>query len=155
MRAIRLAMLLVGLLVTGKLYAGCEQLSVDTSLSVVRDSASGLIWSRCLAGQVGSSCLGNGAALSWADALNQARSKQQGGRDNWRMPKIEELKKLYATGPACLAPAFPGIGAALSWSASANIDYATDAWAFDFAAGTAVIKARDSKLKLLLVANPK
>jgi hypothetical protein len=128
---------------------------VDTSLSVVRDSATGLIWSRCLIGQVGSSCLGDGAALSWVDALNQARSTELGGQGNWRMPTIEELKKLYAMGPACLAPAFPGIGAALSWSASANIDYATDAWAFDFAAGTAVIKARDSKLKLLLVANPK
>jgi len=148
-------MLLVGLLVTGKLYAGCEQLSVDTSLSVVRDSASGLIWSRCLAGQVGSSCLGDGSALSWVDALNQARSNDQGGKDNWRMPKIEELKKLYSVSPTCLAPAFPGIGSALAWSASANIDYVTDAWAFVFVGGAAVVKARDSKLQLLLVANPR
>jgi hypothetical protein len=68
---------------------------------------------------------------------------------------LEELKNLYAVGRSCLAPAFPGIGPALAWSASANIDYATDAWAFDFAGGTAVVKARDSKLQVLLVANPK
>jgi hypothetical protein len=128
---------------------------VDTSQSVVRDSASGLTWSRCLVGQAGNGCLGSGTALSWVDALNQARSTELGGQGNWRMPKIEELKKLYSSSPACLAPAFPGIGSALSWSASANIDYATDALAFDFAGGTAVVKARDSKLQVLLVANPK
>ena len=152
---VRQTLLLLGLLVAGKLYAGCEQLSVDTSQSVVRDTASGLIWSRCLVGQVGNGCLGSGAALSWADALNQARNTELGGQGNWRMPKIEELKKLYSMGPVCLAPAFPGIGSALPWSASANIDYATDAWAFDFAGGAAVVKARHSKLQVLLVANPK
>jgi hypothetical protein len=155
MNIVRPTLLLLGLLVAGKLYAGCEQLSVDTSQSVVRDSASGLTWSRCLVGQVGNGCVGAGSTLSWADALNQARSTELGGQDNWRMPKIEELKKLYSMGPACVAPAFPGIGSALSWSASANIDYATDAWAFDFAGGTVVVKARDSKLQVLLVANPK
>ena len=154
MNTFRVTLLLLGLLVAGKLYAGCELLSVDTSQSVVRDTASGLIWSRCLVGQAGKGCLGSGSALSWVDALNQARSTELGGQANWRMPSIDELKKLYATGPECLAPAFPGIGSALSWSASANIDYATDAWAFDFAVGAAVIKARDSKLQVLLVANP-
>jgi len=38
---------------------------------------------------------------------------------------------------------------------SANLDYATDAWAFDFAKGVAVINARNSKLQVLMVASPK
>ena len=55
MRFVGLSLLLVGLLMTtGKLYAGCEQLSVDTSQRTVRDNASGLTWSRCLLGQVAS-----------------------------------------------------------------------------------------------------
>jgi hypothetical protein len=78
-----------------------------------------------------------------------------GGLSNWRLPKIEELVRLFAIGPTCLDAAFPGIGAAVAWSASANLDYATDAWTFDFVKGVAVVNARDSKLQVLLVASPK
>jgi hypothetical protein len=156
MRLIRRLILVAGLLmITTRVFAGCEQLAVDTSRGTVRDSVTGLTWSRCLLGQPGASCLGGGAGLSWVDAINQARAAELGGLSNWRLPKIEELKKLFVIGPACLAPVFPGSGAAVTWSASANLDYATDAWAFDFAKGVAVINARDSKLQVLLVANPK
>ena len=156
MGLIRLLMLSVVLLMmTTRVYAGCEQLSVDTSHGTVRDNASGLTWPRCLLGQPGDSCLGDGASLSWVDAINQARGAELGGVSNWRLPKIEELAKLFAIGPPCLAAAFPGYGAAVAWSASANLDYATDAWAVDFVKGAAVINSRDSKLQVLLVASPK
>jgi hypothetical protein len=138
-----------------QVFAGCEQLAVDTSRGVVRDTASGLTWSRCLLGQVSSDCLGKGANLSWVDALNEARAFEMGGVSNWRLPKNEEFAGLFALGPDCVAAAFPDSGTSVIWSASANLDYATDAWAFDFITGTAVIKARDSKLQVLLVANPK
>ena len=71
------------------------------------------------------------------------------------LQKIDELDQLYASGRGCLEPVFPGISQALVWSASANIDYATDAWAFDFAAGNSVIYPRDSRLQLLMVSNPR
>jgi len=152
----RLLVLLAGLLMTvPRVFAGCEQLSVNTSRGVVHDTASGLTWSRCLLGQVGSGCLGDGIGLSWVDAINQARAFELGGVSNWRLPKVEELVKLFAIGPGCLAAAFPGSGAAVAWSASANLDYATDAWAFDFVKGVAVVYARDSRLQILLVASPK
>jgi len=152
----RLLILLVGLLMTApRVVAGCEQLSVETSRGVVRDTASGLTWSRCLLGQVGSGCLGSGASLSWVDAVNKARAAEMGGVSNWRLPKIEEFAKLFSIGPDCLAAAFPGSETSVAWSASANLDYATDAWAFDFIKGAAVINARDSKLQVLLVASPK
>ena len=156
MRFMRLPVVLVGLLMmTTRVFAGCEQLSVNTSRGVVHDTASGLTWSRCLLGQVGSGCLGDGIGLSWVDAINQARAFELGGVSNWRLPKVDELVKLFAIGPVCLAAAFPGSGAAVAWSASANLDYATDAWAFDLAKSAAVIRARDSKLQVLLVASPK
>lgn len=156
MQFIRLPMLLVILLmVAGKVAAGCEQLSLDTSRGTVRDNMSGLTWSRCLLGQVASGCVGEGASLSWVDALNQARGAELGGVTNWRLPKIEELKKLFAISRGCLSPAFPGSGAAVVWSSSANLDFATSAWVFDFAKGVAVINARDSNLQILMVASPK
>jgi hypothetical protein len=155
LRFMRLPILVVGLLMmSARVFAGCEQLSVDTSRGIVRDTASGLTWSRCLLGQVGSGCLGPGAGLSWVEAVNKARAIERGGVSNWRLPKIEEFSRLFAIGPTCLAAAFPGSGAAVAWSASANLDYATDAWAFDLAKSAAVIRARDSKLQVLLVASP-
>jgi len=151
----RLLIPVVGLLaMTTSVFAGCEQLAVDTSRGTVRDSASGLTWSRCLLGQVSSGCLGEGASLSWVDALNRARGFELGGVSNWRLPKIEEFVQLFAIAPDCLAAAFPGSGASVAWSASANLDYATDSWAFDFVKGVAVVNARDSKLQVLLVASP-
>jgi hypothetical protein len=156
LKVVRLPILFIGLLLmTARVSAGCEQLAVDTSLGTVRDNVNGLVWSRCLLGQVGSGCLGDGSALSWVDALNKARVAETGRVSNWRLPKVEELTTLFALGPACLAPIFPAIGASTTWSASANLDYATDAWAFDFVKGAAVINARDSELQVLLVASPK
>jgi hypothetical protein len=156
LRFMRLPVLVVGLLMmTTRVFAGCEQLSVDTSRGMVRDTASGLTWSRCLLGQVGSGCLGKGASLSRVEAMNQARAIELGGVSNWRLPEIEELAKLFAIGPICLVAAFPGSGTAVTWSASANLDDATDAWAFDFVTGTAMINASDSKRQVFLVASPK
>lgn len=143
------------LMMSGNLLAGCGQLAVDTSRGTVRDTASELSWSRCLFGQVSSRCLGEGADLSWVEAINKARAFELGGISNWRLPKSEELAGLYAIGPTCLAAAFPGIGESVVWSASANLDYATDARAFDFAEGAAAVYPRDSKLQVLLVASPK
>lgn len=151
----RLPILVTALLMSTNLSAGCEQLAVDTSRGTVRDTASGLTWSRCLLGQSSSHCLGDGASLSWVDAINTVRAVELAGVSNWRLPKIEELVKLFAIGPACLAAAFPGIGESVAWSASANLDYATDAWTFDFDKGAAVVNARDSRLQVLLVASPK
>ena len=152
----RPSILVVGLLMmSADAFAGCEQLAVDTSRGTVRDTASGLIWSRCLLGQVGSSCLGEGDNLSWVAALNKARAFELGGFSDWRLPKIEALKRLFARGPDCLAAAFPNSVSSVAWSASANPDYAGDAWAFDFAKGTAVVSARDSQLQILLVTGPK
>ena len=156
MITVRFPILLVSLLmIADTVAAGCEQLSVDTSQGMVRDGVTRLTWSRCLLGQVASGCLGQGSALSWVGALNQARVAELGGVTNWRLPKKEEFEKLLAIDPVCLEPAFPGIGMSVTWSASANLDYATDAWAFDFAKGEAVIKSRDSKLQVLLIASPK
>ena len=156
MRFMCLPVLVVGLLMmTARVFAGCEQLSVDTSRGVVRDTASGLSWSRCLLGQVGSGCLGKGASLSLVEAMNQARAIELGGVSNWRLPKIEEFAGLFASGPDCVAAAFPGSAMSVAWSASANLNDASGAFAFDFVKGAAVINARDSKRQVFLVASPK
>ena len=146
------SIIFIAMFISGTVFAACEQLAVDTSQGTVRDTRGDLIWSRCLDGQTGGECFGAGNSLSWVDALNKARGSELGTIGNWRLPKIEELEKLFKSG--CLTAVFPGAGAATVWSASANLDYATDAWAFDFSHGVAVIFSRDSPLQVMLVANP-
>ncbi len=71
------------------------------------------------------------------------------------MPKIEEIEGLFAIAPGCLGEIFPGFRGAVIWSASANVDYATDTWALEVETGKRTVYARDSRLQVLLVANPK
>jgi len=150
------AVLTIALLaVSAQLHAACEHNYSVNAGATVKDGGSGLLWSRCLLGQPGGDCAGDALSMSWVDALNQARGSELGGITNWRMPKIEEIEQLFVIKPDCLAEMFPGFGGALIWSASANIDYATDAWAFEVEAGKRAVYARDSKLQVLLVAGPK
>jgi len=140
------------LVVVAPLHADCD--FVVDSAGTVKDNDANLVWSRCLLGQSVGACSGNPVAATWVDTLNQARASELGGITNWRMPKIEEIEKLHARSRTCQAEVFPGFRNALIWSASANIDYATDAWAFDVEAGKRVVKARDSRLQVLLVSGP-
>ncbi len=139
-------------LLSAELHAACAHLIVDTSKGTVRDSRTMLTWSRCLSGQASQSCLGTGVAMSWVDALNRARAAKFGGIGNWRLPKIDELQAM--AGSPCVSAAFPGMAGSVLWSASANLDYATDAWAYDFNRQQPIVKARDSKQQIWLVANP-
>ena len=154
MQFFRFPFLTLLLLVNGQVSAGCEQLSVDTERGTVHDNDSGLTWLRCLSGQVGRGCLGEADRLSWADSLNRSRNTDLGGISHWRLPVVSEIQALFAIGRRCLESVFPGIGRTLIWSASAKIEHATNAWSFDFTRGEPEIRARDSRLQVLLVATP-
>ncbi|MCP4336021.1 MAG: DUF1566 domain-containing protein [Gammaproteobacteria bacterium] len=148
------SVLLLGMaLMSVQVSASCDQLALDTSQGTVRDNARGLVWSRCLVGQVSSGCLGDGKTLNRAAALSAARRAEIGGISHWRLPTIDELKALYAIGPSCLEAAFPGHKSSLLWSDSLKPGYSSEAWAFDFVNGKAVLTSSNNSLPLLLVAN--
>ena len=131
-----------------------ESSSQDYKVKLMRDDAKGLTWATCVIGQSGDGCRGDAALLAWADALNAVRGSELGGITNWRMPRIEELEAMHRRIHARLDTIFPGLRQSIVWSASANIDYATDAWAFDFSQGKRIVRARDQKLQVLLVSGP-
>ena len=134
--------------------ADCGDLSIEADGAVVRDSASGLLWARCPAGRGHADCQGEAQALRWVDSLNRARAAERGGETGWRMPRIEELAGLYEKLVTCDDEPFRHLREAPLWSASANLDFATSAWAFDFSTGEAIVKPRDHALQLLLVSGP-
>ena len=116
---------------------------------------SGLMWKQCVQGKSGLDCsTGNAATFRWVEALNEARSEDFAGFDDWRLPKIDELRSIVdrcAEGPAIDPIAFPNAEGAEIWSASANLDYATNAWALDYATGEAVVGSRDDAKQVRLV----
>ncbi|MGI9317317.1 MAG: DUF1566 domain-containing protein [bacterium] len=120
----------------------------------VTDNANGIMWARCLLGQSGDRCEGGiGSQLSWVDALNSARGSEHAGFTNWRLPKLEELQTLVENcgDPVFNRDSFPGLTNSFIWSASANIDYATDAWAVDFTTGKPAVKSRDTLINVILI----
>lgn len=123
----------------------------------VTDAASGLMWKRCLQGQSGPDCAsGTATVFRWVDALNEARGAAFAGHDGWRLPKVEELCSIVASeagNPAIDGSVFPGAESAEVWTASSNIDFATGAWAVDFASGEAVVGVRDDPKQMRLVRN--
>ena len=122
---------------------------------MITDSASGLMWKRCVQGKSGSDCAtGSAATFRWVEALNEARREEIAEFDDWRMPKIDELRSIVdecSAGPAIDPVAFPNSDGAEVWSVSANVDFATAAWALDFASGEAVVGRRDDAKQLRLV----
>ena len=121
----------------------------------VIDAATGLMWKRCLQGKSGLDCAtGAAAAFRWVEALNEARGEIFVGYDDWRLPKVEELCSIVpvdVSGTAIDASVFPHTESAEAWTASANLDFATGAWAVDFASGEAVVGVRDDPKQVRLV----
>lgn len=77
---------------------------------VVADTVTRLTWQGCSHGQTGSACAGTAAFLDWKSALAACEGLVSGGRDDWRLPNILELRslaRLDRESPAIDVDAFP------------------------------------------------
>jgi hypothetical protein len=116
--------------------AGCDTsvypLSTPTSRfeddrdGTVTDKQSKLMWMRCAVGQSWSqgTCLGQSAALTWADAEQAAKLVNQNGKffySDWRLPQLPELASIaerQCRNPRINLEIFPNTIAAFFWSAT-------------------------------------
>ncbi|MDI7270074.1 MAG: DUF1566 domain-containing protein, partial [Myxococcota bacterium] len=106
---------------------------------VVRDTATGLEWQGCVAGQSGDSCgTGSATGMSWQAALAYCDGLSWAGHDDWRLPSRNELQSIVDYGrvaPAVDPTAFPATPSNWFWSSSSYAGSASDAWAVYFASG--------------------
>jgi hypothetical protein len=59
------------------------------------DISTGLIWQRCTAGQNPSSCIGDGISVyNWNQAIEYCSKLTLDGRDDWRLPNVNELRSI-------------------------------------------------------------
>ncbi|MDX8392440.1 MAG: DUF1566 domain-containing protein [Mariprofundaceae bacterium] len=112
---------------------------VDNGDGTVTHSKTGLMWKRCLEGQLWdsatSTCTGTVAIYSWPGGLQQAEALNNGGGfatfSDWRLPNIKELNSIVedqCVYPSINAAIFPSIDRAFYWSASPYVTDATQAW---------------------------
>jgi len=109
----------------------------DNGDGTVTDQATGLQWKRCSEGQdwSGGTCTGNAAGYNWQQALQRADTASFAGRDDWRLPNVNELTSIVEE--ACYDPAidlgvFPAIPSNRYWSSSPSANFAGNAWFVGF-----------------------
>ena len=99
-------------IITSLSYSG------DSANNAVIDRRTGLVWRRCVEGQVwsGGTCSGGGTAYTHQGALSRAH-----GLVDWRLPNIKELSSLSdhtQFSPALDPLYFPGTSSQFTWSST-------------------------------------
>jgi len=103
--------------------------------SVVTDAATGRMWQGCVAGLSGSNCTGNVTNMTWQAALAYCENLDWGGRTDWYLPNIKEIRSIGDSRevlPAIDRVAFPNTPGSFSWSSSSRVDDPSRAWAVNF-----------------------
>lgn len=128
----------------------------DNRDGTVTDQATGLQWKRCSEGQdwSGGTCTGTAGDYNWQQALQRADTASFAGKDDWRLPNVNELTSIVEE--ACYAPAidlgvFPAIPGLVYWSSSPHSYYPDYALYVSFGYGFLIDYAKDGALFLRLV----
>ncbi|MCE9615253.1 MAG: DUF1566 domain-containing protein [Lentisphaerae bacterium] len=94
----------------------------------VADRNTGLVWQQAQAP----------SALTWEAALTYAEQLALGGKSDWRLPNVKELRSISddtLSAPSLDSTAFPGATAALFWSSTTEANQTNRAWTVDFTYG--------------------
>lgn len=90
-----------------------------SSEPVVKDTATTLMWHRCLQGQTwnGTTCSGSGSSIAYSDA-QFACASPYGGFSDWRLPSQDEIISILSLAwPSTLSSVvFPGVDPYSIWS---------------------------------------
>ncbi|MBN2714411.1 MAG: DUF1566 domain-containing protein [Deltaproteobacteria bacterium] len=111
---------------------------------VVRDFVTGLDWQGCAAGQLGSTCTGNGVSAAekytWQGALAYCDELEWGERNDWRLPNQKELYSIVDfrfDNPMVLTSAFHNTPSSVAiWTASTDVTFPETASGIDFQGAT-------------------
>ncbi|MBK1640575.1 hypothetical protein CKO12_01505 [Chromatium okenii] len=116
---------------------------LDLGDGVALDTQTNLQWMRCALGQTWTGqtcgCVGEAKQFKWDNAIKVAKDTRHAGYTDWRLPTIDELKKLIVTGqkPTINQQAFPNTPGSWFWSGSPYAGYSDYAWSVYFSDGYA------------------
>lgn len=131
----------------------------DNGDGTITDTATGLMWKKCLEGVMGNSCAtGAAAAFTWQTALQQPGVVNSGGgfagQTDWRLPNIKELASIVEKqcyDPAINLTRFPNTPSSVVWSGSPGAKGSDDAWVVLFSGGYSGGDDRGSYFQVRLV----
>lgn len=102
---------------------------------VASDAVAGLAWQGCLSGVSGEPCnVGTVQLLTWVQALAACETLVWGGRSDWRLPNVKELRSINdfrLSSPALATAIFPNPlpgSTAFSWTSTTNRSNKGQAW---------------------------
>ena len=100
----------------------------DNGDGTVSDLRTGLVWQRSTPAK----------PMAWDQALAACEALNLGGKDDWRLPNIKELRSLSDDGkvrPSLDRTLFPGAQSAPYWSSTTQSNRPERAWFVDFTTG--------------------
>jgi hypothetical protein len=113
----------------------------DNGNGTVTDAATGLVWQKCSMGRNATDCTGAGTTDNWKNALAYCEGLSLGGRSDWRLPNVKELKSIVDNNkynPSINTAFFPLTELAGYWTSSTQADDTTRAWAVAFSDGSVI-----------------
>ena len=120
----------------------------DNGNGTVTDIATGLIWQKCATAWPDCS---TGYIKYWKDSIDYCESLTLGGRSDWRLPNINELRGIIdynSYSPSTNRYAFPSeLG--FYWSSTTYAKDTTSAWGINFSDGQIVSKNKTSSMGYL------
>lgn len=123
--------------------------------SEVTDTASGLTWSRCAAGQSwgGTACIGLVRTYTHEQALQHATVQSANSGKQWRLPNIKELASLIKESSQGIISVNYEFKTANTyfWSSSPYAVDANSCWSVSFNTNSTVIVARYGEVYVRLV----
>lgn len=78
-------------------YSRFIKLEPTPGQAVIADTVTHLYWQACSAGQSGKECSGTAALKDWKSSLAHCEELNWGGKDDWRLPSVKELRSLVDT----------------------------------------------------------
>jgi hypothetical protein len=116
---------------------------VDNNDGTVKDNSTRLLWQKCSFGQeyLEKKCINKKNTMNyaeqttWYDAASYCSSLRLGGKSDWRIPAMSELKSLYDTeynDPSINQNYFPGTQSYFYWSSDMYEGHADIAQTFNF-----------------------
>jgi hypothetical protein len=132
----------------------------DNDDGTITDTATGLMWKKCMEGLTGDFCeTGAAATFTWQTALQRPGVVNNtgggfAGKTDWRLPNIKELvsiveEKCYD--PAINLTRFPNTPSSVVWSGSPNANNSDGAWHVAFYYGNSGYRNRNSYFQVRLV----
>jgi len=122
----------------------------------VIDTSTGLVWRRCIEGQIwtGFSCGGVISRYSWGNALNLAKNQSFSTGYSWRLPNVKELESLVDRTrryPSIQTTVFTGSESGYFWTSTPYANDASLAWYVDFGIGRVGVERNNLSFMVRLV----